>query len=335
MRSAIQRKAVTWFQKSKRLPPFSRNHCSSVAVEVWGHDDDREKHCPSCTCASHPQEKHSHIKMPPPLPEPKYSVHKRVLPGNLTPLNSLSGRQLLKEALASPHAESYWRLVEHFINQSDPAYCGVTSLCMALNAMSIDPLVRWRGGWRYYANEDVLLDRCCLNSEVLRRIGITMDQFCTLATCHGVNVSMKRADDTGIEVFRENVKNTVSSTHNTLVASFSRASLGQTGDGHFSPVAAYHLDSDQVLIMDVARFKYPPYWCSIEDLHKSMVPTDEATLKSRGWFVLEPRRGQQKEYLAQDEQRLPANLVREVGQSNICPLGEIKIEYCKAKNISN
>ena len=36
--------------------------------------------------------------------------------------------------------------------------------------------------------------------------------------------------------------------------------LLQTGDGHFSPVAGYHAGTDSVLVLDVARFKYPPYW---------------------------------------------------------------------------
>lgn len=41
---------------------------------------------------------------------------------------------------------------------------------------------------------------------------------------------------------------------------FYRTSLGQTGTGHFSPAAAYHKPSDSALILDIARFKQPPYW---------------------------------------------------------------------------
>ena len=40
-----------------------------------------------------------------------------------------------------------------------------------------------------------------------------------------------------------------------VVASYDRRSLGQTGTGHFSPIAAYEKSSDSVLILDVARFK--------------------------------------------------------------------------------
>lgn len=42
-----------------------------------------------------------------------------------------------------------------------------------------------------------------------------------------------------------------------LVAGYSRRVLGQTGDGHFSPVGGFHRGRDLVLLMDVARFKCP------------------------------------------------------------------------------
>ena len=36
--------------------------------------------------------------------------------------------------------------------------------------------------------------------------------------------------------------------------------MGQTGDGHYSPIAGYNQNNDKVLYLDVARFKYPSYW---------------------------------------------------------------------------
>jgi len=71
-----------------------------------------------------------------------------------------------------------------------------------------------------------------------------------------------------------------------LVVSFSRTALGQTGDGHYSPVAAYHQGSDMVLVLDVARFKYPPYWVSVDTLWRAMHARDAVTECARGWFVM-------------------------------------------------
>ena len=44
---------------------------------------------------------------------------------------------------------------------------------------------------------------------------------------------------------------------------FSRPILGQTGSGHFSPIAAWHPASDMALVLDTARFKYPAFWAPI------------------------------------------------------------------------
>ena len=62
-----------------------------------------------------------------------------------------------------------------------------------------------------------------------------------------------------------------------LVATYSRQVLGQTGDGHFSPIAGYHPGEDLVLILDTARFKYPPHWVSVELLFEAMKIHDQAT----------------------------------------------------------
>jgi glutathione gamma-glutamylcysteinyltransferase len=45
-----------------------------------------------------------------------------------------------------------------------------------------------------------------------------------------------------------------------VIAAYNRAGLGQSGGGHFSPLAGYHAASDLTLVLDVARFKYPPHW---------------------------------------------------------------------------
>jgi len=310
-----------------------------------------------CTCGFQKQQdvlRDSHEPLPPPLPEPIYSVHKRVLPSILTALSSPQGRQHLQESLMAETAESYWALTEQFVNQSDPAYCGVTTLLMILNAMNIDPNVRWKGGWRFFGNEDVLLHGCCLNAERIRRVGITMEQFTVLGTCHGLNITMKRpATDAGssssssassqprytIQDFRNDIRNTLDSRFNhdnsMLVTSFSRAALQQTGDGHYSPIAAYHEASDSVLILDVARFKYAPYWTTVEDLYQAMEPLDTATQLPRGWYVMKPPLAVSHQHEMTSEDRRPAHLVPTIKDTGSCPVGKIKVEFCKAKDLSH
>ena len=58
------------------------------------------------------------------------------------------------------------------------------------------------------------------------------------------------------------------------------------GGGHFSPIGGYHAGADAALVLDVARFKYPPYWVPLPRLWEASLVVDDDTGKSRGWFSL-------------------------------------------------
>lgn len=57
----------------------------------------------------------------------------------------------------------------------------------------------------------------------------------------------------------------------------------QTGTGHFSPIGGYHVGKDMVLILDVARFKYPPHWVPLTILWDAMNTVVEDTGLHRGY----------------------------------------------------
>ena len=56
----------------------------------------------------------------------------------LTPWRHTShaGKQLFAEAFAAGTMEGFFKLVEHFRTQDEPAFCGLASLAMALNALA-------------------------------------------------------------------------------------------------------------------------------------------------------------------------------------------------------
>ena len=62
--------------------------------------------------------------------------------------------------------------------------------------------------------------------------------------------------------------------------------MKQTGTGHFSPIGGYHAGEDMALILDVARFKYPPHWVPVELLWAAMNTTDDSTGLLRGSLLL-------------------------------------------------
>jgi glutathione gamma-glutamylcysteinyltransferase len=225
------------------------------------------------------------------------SFHKRPLPDRLIPFSSTAGKAVFREALDLGGMESYFPLSEQFVTQSDPAFCSLSCLSMVLNALNFDPKRIWKGVWRWISDETLQCEReiCSFSKEKVRLEGMNFDEFDSFARCQGLQVEAFRlspdvrseADSSSMAKFRERVESVSSSdkSESFMAVNFSRKPLGQTGDGHFSPVGGYHKGKDLVLIMDVARFKYPPYWVPLDILWESMAVNDASTNLPRGYFI--------------------------------------------------
>jgi len=57
----------------------------------------------------------------------------------------LALQKLFIEAVQNGTMEGFYKLISHFQTQSEPAYCGLASLSMVLNALAIDPGRTWKG----------------------------------------------------------------------------------------------------------------------------------------------------------------------------------------------
>ena len=225
-----------------------------------------------------------------PPPDASASFYRRPLPEGLIAFASAEGRQLFREALAAGGMEGWFALAEQFHTQADPAFCGLGTLVVALNALEIDPGRIWKGPWRWYGEE--MLD-CCVPLEHVQQKGVTLDELACLSRCNGASARTVRADASGPEALRADVRAAAGAPRGpVVVAGYARRPLGQTGSGHFSPVGGYHAERDLVLLLDVARFKYPPHWVPLPTLWQAMTDLDPATGRARGWIVLD--RGQQR-----------------------------------------
>jgi glutathione gamma-glutamylcysteinyltransferase len=213
------------------------------------------------------------------------TLYRRPLPAEAIAFSSPDGRRVFAEALSAGGLEGYFPLAEQFHTQSDPAFCGLGSLVVALNALGIDPGRLWRGPWRWFAEE--LLDCCVPLTEVQKR-GLNIDELACLARCNGAQVELVHGEPGNLSSFRAAIASAAAGQA-VLVVSYDRSALGQTGSGHFSPVGGYHPARDLALVLDVARFKYPPHWVAIERLWEATQPIDPATGRSRGWMALRPR----------------------------------------------
>ncbi|KNE96553.1 hypothetical protein PSTG_10112 [Puccinia striiformis f. sp. tritici PST-78] len=226
---------------------------------------------------------------------PTGSFYQRQLPESCLSFTSDRGKALFRSALADGHLESFFPLASQLVTQHEPSFCGLATLCTVLNALGVDPKRVWKHPWRWF--EQDMLD-CCRPLQSIRKNGITLAEFNCLARCNGLALSSRSPpisgspeDDPtgyqeGLQEFRSQVAKITALSSAFLVVSFCRASLGQTGTGHFSPVAGYSPEQDKVLVLDVARFKYPSYWVGLEDLYKSMIPLDPASQRPRGYSIL-------------------------------------------------
>ncbi|KAG0262753.1 hypothetical protein BG011_009793 [Mortierella polycephala] len=192
----------------------------------------------------------------------KNSFYRRKLPDHLVSFTSPKGKQLFREMLEEGYGEGYFSLVGNFTTQSEPAFCGPSSLAMVLNSLE-----------------------CCAPAEQVKAKGITFNQFACLSKCN-CDVQVRRANQVSLEQFKQDLEMVCSRDDIHMVVSFSRKSLGQTGDGHFSPIGGYVPKAGMVLVLDTARFKYPSYFVSVERLWKSLFPIDVETGSSRGYFLL-------------------------------------------------
>lgn len=211
-------------------------------------------------------------------------LYRRILPSPpAIEFASSEGKQLFSEALQSGTMEGFFKLISYFQTQSEPAYCGLASLSMVLNALAVDPGRKWKGPWRWF--DESMLD-CCEPLEKVKAEGITFGKVACLATCAGANVEAFRTKQSTLDDFRNYVRRCSSSEDCHLITSYHRKHFKQTGTGHFSPIGGYHAGRDMALILDVARFKYPPHWVPLTLLWEAMDSIDEATGHSRGFMLI-------------------------------------------------
>src|SRR5262245_20517380 len=129
------------------------------------------------------------------------TLYRRPLPEDLVAFSSPEGRRIFREALDAGTMEGWYELAEQFHTQADPAFCGLGSLVVALNALGVDPQRLWKGPWRWFSEE--LLD-CCVSLEEVRARGVDLDTLACLARCNGADArAMRLVDEDGDAALRE------------------------------------------------------------------------------------------------------------------------------------
>jgi hypothetical protein len=209
------------------------------------------------------------------------------LPGNLTDLNSDEGEKYFLESGAFA---TYFQIADNFVTQKTQAYCGVASIVMVLNAAAVPaPSTPEYQPYHIFTQDNVLdaSTDAVLPREVLAKQGMTLDQLGGLLALHPVTIEVHHAADGGLEAFRAAARDYLAAKDHFVIVNYLRKVIGQERGGHISPLAAYDAKADRFLILDVARYKYPPVWVKASDLFDAMNTTDaDNDNKTRGYVLV-------------------------------------------------
>ncbi|MGB5594707.1 MAG: phytochelatin synthase family protein [Crocosphaera sp.] len=205
---------------------------------------------------------------------------------NLINFDSSQGENFLIESNAR---KDYIPLTLQFETQENLAFCGVASIVMVLNALSIPAptATEWIKYHRF--TQDNIFDNpkteIVITKETVSRQGMTLQELGGLLKSYPVDVQVYHGSEVSLTEFRQRIIKNLKQPNNFVLVNYLRSTIGQERGGHISPIAAYHQESDRFLILDVSRYKYPPVWVKAEDLWKATNTVDSTSNKTRG-FVL-------------------------------------------------
>ena len=103
---------------------------------------------------------------------------------------------------------------------------------------------------------------------------------------HGATTKPIHASDVSVDEMRKMMKSNLQRSGDYVAVNYQRKFIGQPNGAHFSPVAAYDAKTDTFLIMDVARYKFPPVWVRADDLHDAMNTHDSEVPQTRGFILI-------------------------------------------------
>lgn len=207
-------------------------------------------------------------------------------PGTYVTMTSDEG---LTRLIRSEYKTDFWKLSAHFATQVRQTLCSVATAVTVLNALElerpIDPVYKpfpyftqtnyFERGVNKIRTRDVTLTE-----------GMTLQMAAEAMRLHGAETTPFHAGDVTLEQFREAAKENLKTRDNYVVINYQRQLIGQPKGAHFSPLGAYDAVTDTFLIMDVARYKFPPVWVRAQDLYAAMNTMDSEVSKSRGYILV-------------------------------------------------
>ena len=189
---------------------------------------------------------------------------------------------------AAPTPQTFG-LLSHLETEMYLTFCGPASLATTLNSLGIEeptPAVFFPYHRLTQESLFVAANLAVKSYAAVQGQGLMLAELTRFANNLGVTADAAFAEETPMSDMRERLRAALANPQQRVVANYTRAALGQEGTGHFSPIAAYDPATDAFLVLDVARYKYPPAWVTFDLLYAGMLAVDPDSRRSRGALFL-------------------------------------------------
>ncbi|MGY3438979.1 MULTISPECIES: phytochelatin synthase family protein [unclassified Marinovum] len=203
-------------------------------------------------------------------------------------LNTREGAARLVE---SQFNLDYFMVAPYVESEKFLTFCSIATMAAVLNSFG-DALQRPIDTARYpypYFTQDNIFNAANQQVKTFEKVvtdGLTLEQIGLYLTHLDVQVDTIFAEDNSLELMRNAILEGLSDPGARVILNYNRGIVGQNGEGHVSPIAAYHEASDSVLVLDVAGYKYPPSWIPMSLLYEAMLDKDSSSNRSRGLAIV-------------------------------------------------
>ncbi|HAG61928.1 MAG TPA: glutathione gamma-glutamylcysteinyltransferase [Coxiellaceae bacterium] len=182
-------------------------------------------------------------------------------------------------------------LVHYFTTQQNKSYCGPASAAMILNALKIPPPpVTSLHPYSLWNQDNIFTTQVIkagITTQLVKRQGVTLDEETQLLNAiPKVRAIAHHVSNKTPHIKKELIQR-LNSSNQYILINYHRSILHQTGYGHISAAAAYDKSSDSILILDVSRYKYPPFWVKTDQLIDAMNTYDAVSQQQRGYIIIE------------------------------------------------
>ena len=209
----------------------------------------------------------------------------------LDPIDPVQAMKTLQSSTVNGH---YWEYQRYYQGQITDKTCALASAAIVMNTLDVEaPMVPELYPKKLFTQKNFLNEK---NSAIrsFKQIevdGVPLPELAQMFTeGWGVSASVYYGSNLSLEKFRKTLVDALASSDERVIVNFKSDMLKVASQGgHISPAAAYNKETDEVLLMDVARHRNGPYWVGVERLYQAVGLMDSSSKKSRGLLIVKAK----------------------------------------------